>query len=227
MKMLHAILCTQTSPLSSPVLPQPLYSLVVHPRSRMYTVLNMITSFLTPLKIPLSIKGLPIAYLVTEAKLSLAIKSNIFYEHFVLISGKVNHTSTTRILRNDATRPLRMLLIASLIVLGHPHTYGCLLTVSCYLLNQTYSMSIDSVPLTKLLGSTVDIFPLLCFHFWECVYYHQSETSFPSDSKEGLGNIGVISEHCGHALTYKALMPHYHWRRQFACQHVCRSARHP
>jgi hypothetical protein len=68
-----------------------------------------------------------------------------------------------------------------------------------------YTMTIDTVLLTKLLGSTVDISPLLCFHFWEHVYYHQSETSFPSDSKEGLGNIVGISEHCGHALTYKVL----------------------
>jgi hypothetical protein len=66
-------------------------------------------------------------------------------------------------------------------------------------------MTIGAVPLTKLLGSTVNIIPLLRFHFWECVYYHQSETSFPSGSKEGLGNIVGISEHCGHALTYKAL----------------------
>jgi hypothetical protein len=68
-----------------------------------------------------------------------------------------------------------------------------------------YNMTIDTVLLTKLLGSTVDISPLLCFHFWERVYYHQSETSFPSDSKEGLSNVVGISEHCGHHLTYKVL----------------------
>jgi hypothetical protein len=124
MKMLHATLCVWTSPLFSTVLPQPLYSLVLHPRSRMYTVLNVTTSLRTPLKIPLSSEGLPITYIVTEAKLSLAIKSKISYEHFVLTSGKVNYISTTRILRNDATRPLGMLLIASLIILVHPHTYG-------------------------------------------------------------------------------------------------------
>jgi hypothetical protein len=66
-------------------------------------------------------------------------------------------------------------------------------------------MTIDAVPLTKLLGSAVDMSPLLCFHIWKRVYYHQSETSFPSDSKEGLKNIVGISEHCGHALTYKVL----------------------
>jgi hypothetical protein len=54
-------------------------------------------------------------------------------------------------------------------------------------------MSIDAVPLTKLLGSRVDISPQLCFHLWECVYYHPSETSFPSDFKEGLEHIVGIS----------------------------------
>jgi hypothetical protein len=80
------------------------------------------------------------------------------------------------------------------------HLWLLCLQYVCYLPNHTYNMSIDAVPLTKLLGSTVDISPLLCFHFWERVYYHQSETFFPSDSKEGI--VG-ISEHCSNALTYK------------------------
>jgi hypothetical protein len=43
------------------------------------------------------------------------------------------------------------------------------------------------------------------FHFWQPVYFKLSESSFPSESKEALGNIVGISEHCGHALTYKVL----------------------
>jgi hypothetical protein len=39
----------------------------------------------------------------------------------------------------------------------------------------------------------------------ERIYYLKSENSFPSDSQEGLGNIVGVSEHCGHALTYKVL----------------------
>jgi hypothetical protein len=62
----------------------------------------------------------------------------------------------------------------------------------CYLLNHTNSMTIDAVPLTKLLGSTVDISPL---HFLEHAYNQQFKTSFPSDSNEGLGHIVGISEH--------------------------------
>jgi hypothetical protein len=33
----------------------------------------------------------------------------------------------------------------------------------------------------------------------------QVRNFFPSDSKKGLGNVIGVSEHCGHALTYKVL----------------------
>jgi hypothetical protein len=73
------------------------------------------------------------------------------------------------------------------------HLWLLCLQYVCYLLNHTYNMSIDAIPLTKLLGSTLDNSPLLCFHFWKRVYYHQSQTSFPSNSKEGLGHIAFLS----------------------------------
>jgi hypothetical protein len=44
------------------------------------------------------------------------------------------------------------------------HLWLLFLQYVCYLLNHTYSMSIDTVPLTKLLGSKVDISPLRCLH---------------------------------------------------------------
>jgi hypothetical protein len=84
------------------------------------------------------------------------------------------------------------------------HQHICLQYV-CYLLNHTYNSTINDVPLTRLTGTTDDISPLLRFHFWEPVYYFKSETSFPSESKEDLGNIIGISERCGNALTYKVL----------------------
>jgi hypothetical protein len=121
MKMSHVTLYTLTSPLLT-VLPQPLS--VHHLRSPMYMVLNVIISLRIPWKTLLFREGLPTGYLVTEAKLLSLTHRRISYEHSALTNGKVNHTSTTRILRNDATRPLRTLLIASLIVLVHLHTYG-------------------------------------------------------------------------------------------------------
>ena len=86
-----------------------------------------------------------------------------------------------------------------------PYTWLLCLKYVCYLLNHTYNMNIQGVPLTKLSGVTVDISPLLRFYFWQKVYYKHMESGFPSESKEGLGNIVGISEHCGHALTWKVL----------------------
>ena len=89
---------------------------------------------------------------------------------------------------------------------GAPATVWLLcLQYICFLLNHSYNMTLKNVPLTLLTGTTVDISPLLRFYFWQSVYYKHPAASFPSDSKEGHGNIVGISENCGHALTYKIL----------------------
>ena len=80
----------------------------------------------------------------------------------------------------------------------------CLLYV-CFLLNHTYDATIRNVPLTALTGDTVDVSPLLRFHFWQKVYYKHADHDFPSESKEGVGRIVGISEHVGPALTWKVL----------------------
>ena len=83
----------------------------------------------------------------------------------------------------------------------------CLMYVA-FLLNHTWSDNIKNVPLTALLGVTVDISVLLRYHFWQEVYYKAVEPGFPSDTKEKLGHIVGISEHVGHALTWKVLDAH-------------------
>ena len=80
----------------------------------------------------------------------------------------------------------------------------CLLYV-CFLLNHTYCASINCVPLQRATGSTVDISPLLRFHFWEQVYYKIDDSDFPSESREALGHMVGIAENVGHAMTYKVL----------------------
>ena len=85
------------------------------------------------------------------------------------------------------------------------YTWLLCLTYVCYLLNHTYNGSINGIPLTHLTGVTVDISPLLRFHFWQKVYYKAVDTGFPSDSEESLGYIVGISEHCGPSLTWKIL----------------------
>ncbi len=41
--------------------------------------------------------------------------------------------------------------------------------------------------------------------FWEPVYYKLDDNRFPSKSKEQLGRFVGISEHVGHAMTFKIL----------------------
>ena len=86
-----------------------------------------------------------------------------------------------------------------------PNTWFLCLAYVCFLLNHTYNGSIGDVPLNRLTGSTVDISVLLKFFFWQKVYYKKPKAPFPSQSKEALGHIVGISEHCGHALTWKIL----------------------
>ncbi|KAG7338517.1 reverse transcriptase RNA-dependent DNA polymerase [Nitzschia inconspicua] len=80
----------------------------------------------------------------------------------------------------------------------------CLMYVA-FLLNHTWSDNIKAVPLTALLGVTVDTSVLLRYHFWQPVYFKAVEPSFPSATKEHLGHVVGISEHVGHALTWKVL----------------------
>ena len=80
------------------------------------------------------------------------------------------------------------------------------LTYVCFVLNHTAVGSLHwRTPIKKLTGSTPDISALLCFRFWEPVYYKLDDSEFPSQSPEKLGYFVGISEHVGHALTFKVL----------------------
>jgi hypothetical protein len=59
--------------------------------------------------------------------------------------------------------------------------------------------------MTRLTGSAHDISPLLRFHWWEEVYYKIDNNPFPSESREAKGHFVGISEHVGHAMTFKIL----------------------
>jgi hypothetical protein len=80
----------------------------------------------------------------------------------------------------------------------------CLMYV-CFLLNNTWCEAVDDIPIRMSTGSTNDISPLLCFHFWEPVYYKLDDSDFPSDSREKRGHFVGISESVGHAMTFKIL----------------------
>jgi hypothetical protein len=53
----------------------------------------------------------------------------------------------------------------------------------CFLLNNTWCEAVDDIPIRMSTGSTNDISPLLCFHFWEPVYYKLDDSDFLSDSR--------------------------------------------
>jgi hypothetical protein len=80
----------------------------------------------------------------------------------------------------------------------------CLMYV-CFLLNNTWCEVVDDIPICMSTGSTNDISPLLCFHFWEPVYYKLDNSDFPSDSREKRGHFIGISKSVGHAMTFKIL----------------------
>ena len=45
----------------------------------------------------------------------------------------------------------------------------------------------------------------MCFRFWEPIYYKLDDSEFPSQPTEKRGYFVGISEHVGHALTFKIL----------------------
>ena len=76
----------------------------------------------------------------------------------------------------------------------------------CFVLNHTAVGSLHwRTPMEKLTGSTPDISSLLCFRFYERVYYRSDDSDFPSESTERLGYFVGIAENVGHALTFKVL----------------------
>jgi hypothetical protein len=112
--------------------------------------------------------------------------------------------------QNPAERRYQTIKNSTNRILDHtgapPNTWLLALQYVCFLLNHMYNATLQAVPLTRITGVTVDISVLLRFHFWQPDYFKLSESSFPSESKEALGHIVGISQHCGHALTYKILL---------------------
>ena len=74
-----------------------------------------------------------------------------------------------------------------------------------YVLNRVSDPSLyNRQPIFAATGSrTGDISALLSFSWLEPVYYKIDDTSFPSESPEGLGYWVGVAEHVEHALTYK------------------------
>lgn len=86
-----------------------------------------------------------------------------------------------------------------------PDTWLLCLMYVCFLLNNVFNTSTNGIPLQAATGSTNDISPLLCFRWWEPVYYRLDDSNFPSDSREGRGRFVGIAETVGHIMTFKVL----------------------
>lgn len=89
---------------------------------------------------------------------------------------------------------------------GSPaYTWLLALMYVCFILNVTFNTNIGCVPLAHATGSTTDISPILCFSWWQPVYYHLDDSSFPSESRKLRGRFVGIAENVGHAMTVKIL----------------------
>ncbi len=76
----------------------------------------------------------------------------------------------------------------------------------CFVLNHTARERLGwRTPIEWLLGTTPDITVLLRFIFWEPVYYLKYENETTKKSEVAVGRFVGISEHVGHAMTYKIL----------------------
>ena len=81
----------------------------------------------------------------------------------------------------------------------------CLMYV-CFVLNLAAAPILGwNNPLFGCTGSPGDISPLLMFHFWEPVLYKHDDSDFSSSSPELTGRWVGVSEHVGHAMTWKIL----------------------
>ena len=76
----------------------------------------------------------------------------------------------------------------------------------CLVLNCTaWKAARYAIPLSMLLGTTIDVSPLLRFYWYQPVLYAVEDAAFPSESKEAFGHFVGIAPHTGHAMTYKVL----------------------
>ena len=85
-----------------------------------------------------------------------------------------------------------------------PHLWLLCMEYVSYVLNRTSDPSHNhKQPIFLATGQIGDISALLPFRWLEPVYYKAQDSSFPSESPEYFGYWVGISEHVGHAMTFK------------------------
>lgn len=86
-----------------------------------------------------------------------------------------------------------------------PELWLLVMKYVCFILNHSWNEVIKGIPLERLHGSTVDISPILRFHFWQPVYVKVDDAKFPSESREIRGRMVGFAENIGHAMTFLVL----------------------
>ena len=81
------------------------------------------------------------------------------------------------------------------------------MTYTAFVLNHTVDLNLASstmTPYTMATFQVTDISPMLCFYFWEPVYFllNKKEQHFPSMTKERCGHSVGIAENIGHRMTF-------------------------
>ena len=77
------------------------------------------------------------------------------------------------------------------------------MTYAAFVLNHTVNLNLAGGTMTSYTMATfqvTDISPMLCFHFWESVYFllDKKEQHFPSMTKERCSHFVGIAEHISH-----------------------------
>jgi hypothetical protein len=115
--------------------------------------------------------------------LRLVNVSSRFFDPYTFLFGRVSCISSIRTLPNVSTRTSNECATPSLTALGLRRTLGFFVScmcVSCSTSN-TWCEAVDDIPIHMSTGSTNDISPLLCFHFWKPVYYKFDDSDVPSE----------------------------------------------
>jgi hypothetical protein len=106
--------------------------------------------------------------------------SSRLFDPYTLPLGRVSHISSIRTLPNASQYQNIKRLCNPILDRSGALAYTWLLCLMyvCFLLNNTWCEVVDDIPICMSTGSTNDISPLLCFHFWEPVYYKLDDSDF-------------------------------------------------
>jgi hypothetical protein len=162
------------------------------PTSLMYTHCSPASSFVNTLEDNVRFRGAPSKLVSDRAQVEISGRALELLRVYAISSWQsephLHH-------QNYAERKIQQLKQMTNTIIDRtvapPEVWLLCLMYVAYVLNHTWSDNIKNIPLTAMLGITVDTSILLRYHFWQRVYIKAIEHVFPSDSKERLGHVIV------------------------------------